>query len=101
MGVGIGGGWGAGGRSGGLEAPPINFASIIAKLCRHFGQTKAHWLEHGTLQDWQTIYLPELNENPPPETFLAGYFGYEPPPWPGAETPPSIFIEETLPEYED
>ena len=59
-------------------------------------------MAHGTLQDWHQIYLPELRENPPPETFLSGYFSYEPPPWPGAEAPTfaSILVEETLPEFE-
>jgi len=52
------------------------------------------------LQDWRDIYQPELKENPPPEAFLAGYFGYEAPMWPGSEPEQCTLIESDLPEYE-
>ena len=78
--AGAGGGTGrAGGSSGGVEPPEIDFNRILARLVRYFGQSPHYWLDHGTLQDWRNIYSRELIENPPTDYFIAGYFKYEAP----------------------
>ena len=46
---------------------------------RYFGQSPDYWLDSCTLADWTRIYSRELHECPPPETFLAAYFEYDPP----------------------
>ena len=65
-------------------------------MCRYFGGDWDDWDRKLTIRRLK-IYREQLRLEPPPEWFLAGFFGYKPAPL-GPEVPQ---VESPLQEYEE